>query len=171
MKRFLWLSAFIMVIGAATARTGANPKATPPKSPVKKSASQARVSAVEVQELREALAAQQKQADEQQQQLDQLKSQLQQLLDATQQANASAQKVQGTPEQAQTTAAQAQQSATEAQRLADQASSSAAQAQAALSVSDNRSKDEDKKLTACRTSWDASASTATSGFKYQLSPG
>jgi hypothetical protein len=106
------------------------------------------VSAKEVQELREALAAQQKQADEQRQQLDQLKSQLQQLLDATQQANASAVKVEGSAEQAQTTAAQAQQSATEAQRLADQASSSAVETKNALSVVDKQSKDEDKKLSA-----------------------
>jgi hypothetical protein len=143
MKRFLWFSAFILVISSAMAQTGANPKATP-----KKPASPARVSAKEVQELREALAAQQKQADEQRQQLDQLKSQLQQLLDATQQANASAVKVEGSAEQAQTTAAQAQQSATEAQRLADQASSSAAEAKTALSVVDKQSKDEDKKLNA-----------------------
>jgi TolA-binding protein len=116
MKRFLWFTAFILVISGATAQTGANPKASP-----KKPASQARVSAKEVQELRDALAVQQKQADEQRQQLDQLRSQLQQLLDATQQANASAQKVQGSAEEAQTTAAQARQSASEAQRLADQA--------------------------------------------------
>jgi hypothetical protein len=143
MKRLLWFSAFILVISSATAQTGANRKA-PPKKP----AGQARVSAKEVHELREALAAQQKQADEQRQQLDQLKSQLQQLLDATQQANASALKVQGSAEQAQTTAAQAQQSATEAQRLADQASSSAAEAKTALSVVDKQSKDEDRKLSA-----------------------
>src|ERR1700690_1421532 len=104
MKRFLWLSAFIMVISGATAQTGANPKSSPSKSSLRKAAGQARVSAEELQELRQALAAQQKQADEQRQQLDQLKSQLQQLLDATQQANASAQKVQGSAEQAQTTA-------------------------------------------------------------------
>ena len=90
----------------------------------KKSVSPARVSAKDVQELRDALAAQQKQSEEQRQQLDQLKSQLQQLLDATQQASATAQKVQGSAEQAQATAAQAQQSAAEAQHQADQVSSS-----------------------------------------------
>jgi Putative porin len=148
MKRFLWFGAFILVISGATAQTGANPKATPPKPTVKKSAAPARVSAKEVQELRDALAAQQKQSDEQRQQLEQVKSQLQQLLEATQQANASAQKVQGSAEQAQATAAQAQQSATEAQRQADQASSSAAEAKTALEVTDKRSKDEDKKLSA-----------------------
>ena len=148
MKRFLWFGAFILVISGATAQTGANPKATPPRPTVKKSAAPARASAGEVQELRDALAAQQKQSDEQRQQLEQVKSQLQQLLEATQQANASAQKVQGSAEQAQTTAAQAQQSASDAQRLADQASSSAAEAKTALEVTDKRSKDEDKKLSA-----------------------
>jgi hypothetical protein len=148
MKRYLWFSAFIMVISSATAQAGANPKATSPKPTVKKSAAPARVSSREVQELRDALASQQRQSDEQRQQLEQVKSQLQQLLEATQQANASAQKVQGSAEQAQTTAAQAQQSATEAQRLADQASSSATEAKAALEVTDKRSKDEDKKLSA-----------------------
>lgn len=148
MKRFLWFGVFILAISGATAQTGANPKATPPKPTVKKSAAPARASAGEVQELRDALAAQQKQSDEQRQQLEQVKSQLQQLLEATQQANASAQKVQGSAEQAQTTAAQAQQSASDAQRLADQASSSAAEAKTGLEVTDKRSKDEDKKLSA-----------------------
>jgi hypothetical protein len=143
MKRFWWFSAFIVVIGSAMGQTGANPKAAPKKSVV-----QTRVSAKEVQELREALAAQQKQAEQQRQQLDQLKSQLQQLLDATQQANASAQRVQGSADQAQATAAQAQQSAAEAQRLADQASSSATEAKTALAVVDKTSKDENKKLNA-----------------------
>ncbi len=148
MKRFLWFSAFILVISGATAQTGANPKATTPKSTVKRPVAPAHVSAREVQELRDALAAQQKQADEQRQQLEQVKSQLQQLLDATQQANASAQKVQGSVEQAQTTAVQAQQSAAEAQRLAGQASSSAAEAKTALAVVDKQSKDEDKRISA-----------------------
>ena len=101
-----------------------------------------------MQELRDALAAQQRQSEEQRQQLDQLKSQLQQLLDATQQASASAQKVQGSAEQAQATAAQAQQSAAEAQRQADQVSSSVTEAKTALALVDKQSKDENKKLSA-----------------------
>jgi len=148
MRRFLWFITFVLLIGGATAQTGASPRPAPPQSASKKARSQARVTVKEVQELHDALAAQQKQSEEQRQQLDQLKSQLQQLLDATQQTKASAQKVQGSAEQAQTTAAQAQQSATEAQRLADQASSSAAEAKTALSVVDKQSKDEDKKLSA-----------------------
>jgi hypothetical protein len=143
MKRFLWFSAFILAISGATAQTGTSPKAAPQKS-----ASSARVSAKDVQELRDALAVQQKQAEEQRRQLDQLKSQLQQLLDATQQANASAQKVQGSAEQAQTTASQAQQSATEAQRLANQASTSTTEAKTALALVDKKSKEDGKKLSA-----------------------
>jgi hypothetical protein len=148
MKRFLRSSTLILLISSATAQTGANPKAAAPKSTAKRSPAPVRVSAKEIQELRDALAAQQERADEQRQQLDEVKSQLQQLLEATRQANASAPKVQGSAEQAQTTAAQAEQSAAEAQRLADQASSSAAEAKTALTVADKKSKEEDKKLSA-----------------------
>jgi hypothetical protein len=142
MRQFLWFSAFVLVISVAVAQTGAPPKAAAKKS------NQARVSAKEVQELRDALAAQQKQVEEQRQQFDQLKTQLQQLLDATQQANNAAQKVQGSAEQAQTTATQAQQSASEAQHAADQASANATAAKTALSLVESKSKEEDKKLSA-----------------------
>ncbi|MGA9799399.1 MAG: putative porin [Terriglobales bacterium] len=148
MKRFLWLTPFILMVSGATAQTDANPKAAPPKPAVKKPAAPARVSPSEVQDLRDALAAQQKQSEEQGLQLEQVRSQLQQLLVATRQANASAQRVQGSAEQAQSTAAQAQQSAADAQHLADQASSSSAEAKAALSLVDKTTKDEDKKLSA-----------------------
>jgi Putative porin len=143
MKLFLRFGLSILLMSVAMAQTGGNPKPAP-----KKVTSQARVSAKEIQELRDALAAQQKQSEEQRQQLDQLKAQLQQLLDATQQANASAQRVQGSAEQAQTTAVQAQQSAVEAQRLAEQVSSSSTETKNALSVVDKQSKDEDKRLSA-----------------------
>ncbi|MGA8313250.1 MAG: hypothetical protein WB755_24715, partial [Terriglobales bacterium] len=97
MKHFVWLTALILASGAMA-------QTFSPKPAAKKSATPARVTAKEVQELRDALAAQQRQSEEQRQQLDQIKAQLQQLLDTTQQANASAQKVQGSAEQAQTTA-------------------------------------------------------------------
>ena len=147
MKRLLWFTVLILTSGAL-AQTGTPPKASPPKAAPKKAAPPARVTAKEVQELRDALAAQQRQSEEQRQQLDQIKSQLQQLLDTTQQANASAQKVQGSAEQAQSTAAQAQQSAAEAQRLAGQASSSATEAKTALAVVETKSKEEDKRISA-----------------------
>jgi len=141
MRLFLWFGVFILLMRGAMAQTSGNLKPGP-----KKVTSHARVSAKEIQELRDALAAQQKQSEEQRRQLDQLKSQLKQLLDATQQANASAQRVQGSAEQAETTAVQAKQSAVEAQRLAEQASSSSTETKNAMSVVDKQSKDEDQRL-------------------------
>ncbi|HMJ20958.1 MAG TPA: putative porin, partial [Terriglobales bacterium] len=140
MRQFLWVSSFMLVISVAAAQTGAPVKAAAKKS------NRARVSANQVQELRDALAAQQKQVEEQRQQLDQLKSQLQQLLDGTQQSSAAVQRVQGSAEQAQTTASQAQQSSLEAQHAAELASANATQAKTALSVVETKSKEEDKKL-------------------------
>lgn len=98
MKVLTGLSIFLLAIsswaqaGPALART------------TKTTAKKTVASAQEVQELRDALAAQQ-------QQMEQLKSQLQQLLDATQQANATAQKAQSVSDQAQNAAADAQQKA------------------------------------------------------------
>jgi hypothetical protein len=140
MRQFLWVGSFMLVISVAAAQTGAPVKAAAKKS------NRARVSANQVQELRDALAAQQKQVEEQRQQLDQLKSQLQQLLDGTQQSSAAVQRVQGSAEQAQTTASQAQQSSLEAQHAAELASANATQAKTALSVVETKSKEEDKKL-------------------------
>jgi len=148
MKPILSFSVLLLVVGSAMAQTGASRAAAAPSSPQKKAVSPARVSAKEVQELRDALAAQQRQSEEQRQQLEQLKSQLQQLLDATQQANAAAQKVQGSAEQAQATAAPAQQSAAEAQRQADQVPSGVTEAKTALALVDKQSKDENKRLSA-----------------------
>jgi len=140
MRQFLWVGSFMLVISVAAAKTGAPAKAAAKKS------NRARVSANQMQELRDALAAQQKQVEEQRQQLDQLKSQLQQLLDGTQQSSAAVQRVQGSAEQAQTTASQAQQSSLEAQYAAELASANATQAKTALSVVETKSKEEDKKL-------------------------
>ena len=148
MKPILWFSALLVMASGAMAQTGASREAAVPKSSQKRAVSPARASAKDVQELRDALAAQQKQSEEQRQQLEQLKSQLQQLLDATQQANATAQKVQGSAEQAQATAAQAQQSAADAQRQADQVSSSVTEAKTALALVDKQSQDENKKISA-----------------------
>ena len=86
MKPILRLSALLVVVSSAMAQTGTSRGA--PKPPPRKAVSPARISVKDVQELRDALAAQQKQSEEQRQQLEQLKSQLQQLLEATQQASA-----------------------------------------------------------------------------------
>src|SRR5262249_51226023 len=101
---------------AALAQTAAKPD---PKA--KTSAKTTRttpVSAQEVQALRDALAAQQRQTAQQNQQLEQLRSQVQQLIDATQQANSNAQKAQASADQLQSATSQAQQSATDAQKAA-----------------------------------------------------
>jgi hypothetical protein len=145
MRKLLWFSAFILAVGVTTAQTAASPEAATRKSaPAHRN--RARVSSTEMQELRDALAAQQKQMEEQRRQVDQLRVQLQQLLDATQQANTTAQKVQGSADQAQVTATRAQQSASDAKQAADQASANAAAAKTALSVVESTSKEEDKKL-------------------------
>ncbi len=137
MKRSLWL---IVLVSAATllpAQTTSKPNTSPKKVTARGKAA----SADEVSALREVLVAQQAQMERQRQQMDQLKSQLQQLLDATQQANAAAQKAQSSAEQTQNTA-------TQAQRLADQASANAVEAKTALALVNNKSQDEDKRISA-----------------------
>jgi hypothetical protein len=133
----LWI--LLLVTPNLPAQTSSKPKAR---------GKQTAVSAQEVQQLRDALRAQQQQMEMQRQQMEQLKAELEQLLEATQQAHAAAQKVQGSADQAQTTAAQAQQSATEAQRVADQASTNAVEAKTAHSVVNGKAQDEDKRVSA-----------------------
>src|SRR5919109_427502 len=142
MQRNQWFTAVVLILGATVFAQTAAP------TPKTKRSSAAISSQQDIQELRDLVAAQQQQLDTQRQQMDQLKSQLQQVLDATRQANSAAQKVESSAEQAQNTAAQAQQSAAEAQRLADQASANAVEAKTALSMVNNQSKEEGKKLEA-----------------------
>ncbi|HXM24073.1 MAG TPA: putative porin [Terriglobales bacterium] len=144
MRASLWLGVVLCAATLLSAQTNSKP-ATRPKKVAQKSAA---VSADEVNALRNALTAQQRQMEQQRQQMDQLKSQLQQLLDTTQQANATARKAQSSVDQAQTTAAQAQQSATEAQHLADQASSNAVEAKTAVALVNTRTQEEGKQLSA-----------------------
>jgi len=106
------------------------------------------VTAKEVQDLKEAVTAQQQQIRQQNQLVEQLRSQLQQLVDATQQANAAAQKAASSVDQAQTTAAQAQQSATQAKSVTDQAASNAADVKSALAVVNTTTQDERRQLSA-----------------------
>ncbi|MFZ0286691.1 MAG: putative porin [Terriglobales bacterium] len=139
------LAAFVVLALAVTvpAQTDSRPKAGA-KATTKSTA----VTAKEVQALRDALAAQQRQSAEQSRQLEQLRSQVQQLLNATQQANASAQKAQSSVDQAQGAAAQAQQSAAVAQKVADQASSKANEATTALAAVSNQNQDEGRQISA-----------------------
>jgi hypothetical protein len=139
------LVSFVVLVLAVTvsAQTDAQPKAS-----AKTTTKSATASAKEVQALRDALAAQQRQTEQQNRQLEQLRSQVQQLLDATQQANASAQKAQSSVDQAQGAATQAQQSATDAQRVADQASSKAAEATTALAAVSAQSQEGSRQISA-----------------------
>jgi uncharacterized coiled-coil protein SlyX len=141
MRAFTRLTVLFLAATFAVAQTSSKPQST-----AKRATKPAAIKASDVQQLRDALAAQQQQMEQQRQQMDQLKSQLQQLLDASQQANAAAQKGQSTADQAETAATQAQQAAAEAQRLADQASANAAEAKTALSLVSSKSQDADKKL-------------------------
>jgi hypothetical protein len=147
MRASLWLAAVLCAATLLPAQTGSKPTARPKKAAPKS----ATVTADEVNSLRSALAAQQRQMEQQREQMDQLKSQLQQLLDASQQANAAAQKAQSGVDQVQTTATQAQQSATEAQRLADEASANAVEAKTALALVTTKTQDEGKQLSALRS--------------------
>ena len=118
-------------------------------APQKRSASAKQtVTAKEVQDLKEAVTAQQQQIRQQNQLVEQLRSQLQQLMDATQQANAAAQKAANGVDAAQTTAAQAQQSAIQAKSAADQAASNAADVKSALAVVDTTTQDQRRQLSA-----------------------
>jgi Putative porin len=141
MKASLSLALLVVLTASSIAQTssGKTPKPQP-----------ARTGALskEIQALRDTVTAQQQQMEVQRQQMDQLKTQLQELLDATQQANANSQKVQGDAAQAQTIAVQAQQSATEAQHAADQAAANATAAKSELSLVDQKSKDDDKRISA-----------------------
>jgi hypothetical protein len=137
-KPLVLVGVFVLAATMSVAQTTSQPRS--------RTAKQRAVSAKEVQELRDALAAQQQQTEQQRQQLEQLRSQLQQLIDTNQQSAAAAQKSQSSVEQAQSTAVQAQQSAAEAQRLADQASANAVEAKTALSVVNSKSQEEGKKI-------------------------
>jgi putative porin len=139
------LACFVVLALAVTvsAQTDSQPKAS-----AKTTTKSATVSAKEVQALRDALAAQQRQTEQQNRQLEQLKSQVQQLLDAAQQANASAQKAQSSVDQAQGAAVQAQQSAAEAQKVADQASSEATAATTALAAVSTQTQEDGRQISA-----------------------
>src|SRR5213082_93476 len=77
MRSFVCFSALLLVTASAvTAQTASKPR-------VRAGKPSSAVSAREVQELRDALAAQQQQMQQQRQQMEQLKSQLQQLLEAS----------------------------------------------------------------------------------------
>jgi hypothetical protein len=139
------LVSFVVLVLAVTVSAQTDSQS---KAGAKTTTKPATVSAKEVQALRDALAAQQRQTEQQNRQLEQLKSQVQQLLDVTQQANASAQKAQSSVDQAQGAATQAQQSAAEAQKVANQASSRATEATTALAAVSTQTQEEGRQISA-----------------------
>jgi hypothetical protein len=149
-RRYISIMSIIIIMmiiftELVSAQTSAS---APKKRPASTKQTSTTVTVEDVQELKEAVSAQQRQISQQNQLVDQLRSQLQQLLDATQQANAAAQKAASGVDQAQSTANQAQQSASEAQRLADQASSNAVEAKTAVELVNNKTQEEGKQLSA-----------------------
>ena len=148
-KNWLHISTISIMIILMVPLTGPAAAQTDAPVPQKRTASAKQpVTAKEVQDLKEAVAAQQQQIRQQNQLVEQLRSQLQQLVDATQQANAAAQKAASGVDAAQTTAAQAQQSATQAKSAADQAASNAADVKSALAVVDTTTQDQRRQLSA-----------------------
>jgi Putative porin len=129
---------FVLAVTVSVAQT-----ASPTKG---RTAKQRMVPATEVEELRAALAAQQRQMEQQRQQIEQLQSQLERLIDANQPSTLAAEKSQSSLQQVESTAAQAQQSAAEAQRRSDQASANAVEAKSALAVVHSKSQEEEKKI-------------------------
>jgi Putative porin len=145
--RSRWLTS-VAVLFALTAPVFAQ-SSPPPKTTTKKAPAKSEtVTVKEVQELKDAVAAQQQQIRQQNQLVDQLRTQLQQLLNATQQANAAAQSAQSNVDQAKTVAVQAQQSAAEAKTVADQASSSATEVKGELAAVSTKEQDTNRQLSA-----------------------
>jgi len=124
-------------------------QSSPPAKTTKRAAAKSEtVTVKEVQELKDAVAAQQQQIRQQNQLVDQLRTQLQQLLNATQQANAAAQSAQSNVDQAKSAAVQAQQSATDAKTVADQAASNATEVKGELAAVSTKAQDTTRQLTA-----------------------
>ena len=140
---WLTLAALFFTLAASVFAQSSSPKTTK-KAPAKSES----VTAKDVQELKEAVAAQQQQIQQQSQLVDQLRSQLKQLLDATQQANTAAQTAQSTVDQAKDAAVQAQQLARDAKGVADQASSGATEVKGELAAVSTNQQDTNRQLAA-----------------------
>src|SRR5579863_6875492 len=149
--RYISIKLIDIVVILALLATASAQADTTTQTTTKKRATTAKTTAVtvkEVQDLKDAVNAQQQQIRQQNQLVDQLRSQLQQLLDATQQANVTAQKAQSSVDQASSAATQAQQSAAEAQKVAEQTSASLVETNTALTAVSTKSQDQDRQLSA-----------------------
>ncbi len=115
-------STFAAVIGVAAILQA---QSSPPTMGSSKKAKAATVSVKDVQELKDAISAQQEQIKQQNDLIQRLRSQLDQLASSTQQNTSTSQQTQTSIAQAQSTATQAQQTAADAQKSADQAAKDA----------------------------------------------
>src|SRR5579872_610553 len=140
-----WFTPAVVILALTVSYSQSSPSSS---GPTKKAATKIPVSVKEVQELKEAVAAQQRQIQQQNQLVERLQSQVQQLLDTTQQANSAAQKAQNSVDQAQSAAVQAQQSAANAQQVAQQAASNATDAKTELATVSSQQQDAGRQLTA-----------------------
>jgi len=143
--RSRWLTAAIVFTLTASVFAQSSPPAKTTKKAATKSDT---VTVKEVQDLKDAVAAQQQQIRQQNQLVDQLRTQVKQLLDSTQQANAAAQNAQSSVDQAKSAAVQAQQSATEAKSVADQASTNAIEVKGELAAVSGKEQDTNRQLSA-----------------------
>lgn len=148
--RLRWFTSAGLVLGLAAGLYGQQSSAPSSTKTTarKKSSTGASTQQQEIQQLKDLVAAQQRQISQQSQQVDQLRSQVQQLVDTSQQANAAAQKAQTGVDQAQNVAVQAQQSAAAAQKEADQATANAADLKTSLVSVTNKTQDQDRQLSA-----------------------
>jgi Putative porin len=143
--RLKFLSSAVVVF---TVTAGLYAQSSPPPNTTKKATAKPAVTAKDVEDLKAAVNAQQRQIQQQNQLVDELRSQVQQLLDSTRQATTTAQKAQSSVDQAASAATQAQQSATQAQQVAQQASSSADQVRSEMAEVNNKEQDTNRQLTA-----------------------
>jgi len=104
--------------------------------------------ASEIQQLREAVAAQQQQIQQQSQQINQLQTQLQQLVSSLQHASAAAQTAQSSADHASSSATVAQQTAVSAQSAVRQAASSVDETKTVLAGVTKEDRDDAKQIAA-----------------------
>jgi len=123
-----WFTFAVVVLSLAAIL---HAQSSPPTGATKK-AKTATVSAKDVQELKDAISAQQQQIKQQNDLIDKLRTQLDQLASSAQQNTSASQQTQNSISQAQSTATQAQQSAADAQKAADQAAKDAVEVKTAL---------------------------------------
>ena len=137
MQRLVWIYVAILVgtVWAQTSTPSSSRKAKPTTTTAK-----------DVQELRDALAAQQQQMREQREQIEQLKGALQQLTDATQQANANSQKLQSDADAARQQAVSAQNLAADQKETVDRLVSTVADVRTSLATNTSTVKDDQKRL-------------------------